>query len=698
MKVRRVIKRDLKKEAFDSQKIYHAVFKAAKEIFSKEEAQKVAQVTLDKVLENLRRYPKEEIHIEEIQDKVEDALMQKNFSAVAKSYILYRRYREQLRLIKEKLGVKDELKLSLNAIKVLKERYLLKDEQRRLVETPRQMFLRVAKFISQAERNYSSEKEAYYQERFYKELSSLRFLPNSPTLMNAGTSLGQLSACFVLPVADSLIEIFDTLKAMAVIHQSGGGTGFSFSRLRPRGDFVSSTKGIASGPVSFMEVFDTATKVVMQGGRRRGANMAVLEVEHPDIIEFIEAKLKEERFKNFNLSVGISDEFMQALKKNGKVSLVNPHTKKALRGIKAESLFSLIVFSAYECAEPGLIFLDTINRSHPLRGLGRIEATNPCGEVPLLAYESCNLGSVNLAKFVKEKTLDWQALGETIKIGVRFLDNVVDLNNYPLREIGDITKKNRKIGLGVMGFADMLIKLRIPYNSEEAIDFSRKLMRFIRKVSIKASIELAKERGVFPNWKHSLYTKKNLRLRNATLNSIAPTGSLSIIAGCSPGIEPLFALSYFREILSGQHLLELNPLLEEVLRQEKVYSRLLMRKLIGEPSLQKIKGIPSFLKPLFITALDILPLDHLKIQAAFQEFTDNAVSKTINLKADATPQEIRDIYIKAYQLKLKGITVYRYGSRRQQVLYRFPLREDIFGQGDINLEESAICSGLICPF
>ncbi|MDP2922837.1 MAG: adenosylcobalamin-dependent ribonucleoside-diphosphate reductase [Candidatus Omnitrophota bacterium] len=690
---REVIKRDGKHEVFDYRKIYNAISNAAEEILPTRDARIVIERTLPKALASLKKYKKHTIHIEYIQDIVEEALMKAGFPQVAKAYILYRKYREDIRVAKEKLGIKDELKLSLNAISVLGERYLLKNDKRQAVETPLEMFKRVSEYIAKAERNFLAKKEKNFSEKFYEKLTALEFLPNSPTLMNAQTPLGQLSACFVLPVQDSIKDIFSSMKAMALIHQSGGGTGFSFSHLRPKGDLVLSTKGVASGPVSFMRVFDAATNVIVQGGKRRGANMAILRVDHPDIVEFVEAKLKEGILENFNISVGITDKFMHALRGNRSFELINPRTKKAVRKIKAKTLFSLITLSAYKYADPGLIFLDQINRTHTLKGLGEIEATNPCGEIPLLGYESCNLASINLAKFVRDKKVDWKALGETVMLGVRFLDNVIELNKYPLREIELITKRNRKIGLGVMGFADMLVKLRIPYGLPQSISFARSLMKFIRKISLGASAQLAKERGVFPNYKYSIYARKNLRLRNATVNSIAPTGSISIIAGCSSGIEPIFALSFTRNVLGGTRLFELNPLLEEIAREEGVYSRHLMNILSGEPTLKNIKGIPAVIKRIFTTAFDVSALNHLKIQAAFQEFTDNAVSKTINLPESSTIEDVEKIYLSAYNLKLKGITIYRYGTKSEQVLMRGRFTEENLAIGD---ECALSCIGKAC--
>jgi len=671
----RVIKRDGKPEQFNYVKIHNAILKAGQEVLNESEAEKLVKIILPRVLAAIKKYEKQAIPIEYIQDIVEETLMKAGYPQVAKAYILYRNYRQDIRVAKEKLGIKDGFKLSLNAISVLSQRYLLRDDNRRVIETPGAMFRRVCNHIAKAERNFSPKKESYFAEKFYEKMSSLEFLPNSPTLMNAGTKLGQLSACFVLPVDDSMNGIFDSLKAMALIHQTGGGTGFSFSRIRPKNDLVLSTKGQASGPVSFMQIFDKATDVVMQGGRRRGANMGILRVDHPDIVEFVEAKLKEGVLENFNISVGITDSFIKVLKRNGYMDLVNPRTGLCEKKIKAKTLFSLITLCAYKYADPGLIFLDRINKTHPLCTLGEIEATNPCGEIPLLAHESCNLASVNLSKFVKNKKVNWKAIEEAVELGVRFLDDVIEINNYPLKQIEAITKANRKIGLGVMGFADMLIKMRIPYNSKDAVKFAGSLMRFIRKCSISASSQLAKERGVFKNYKYSSYAKKNLRLRNATLNSIAPTGTISIIGNCSSGIEPVFALSFSRNVLGGNRLFEVNPLLEEVIREEGLYSRNLMDMLKGEPTLKNIKGIPSVIKKTFATAFDINPMDHLKIQAAFQEYTDNAVSKTINLPESATLEDVEKIYLAAYDLKLKGITIYRYGTKTGQVLTREELYE-----------------------
>lgn len=564
-----------------------------------------------------------------------------------------------------------ELRLPLNAVKVLERRYLKKDNNRKVIETPLELFKRVAKAISLAESNFTDkqDKRERVEEKFFDMMRNLEFMPNSPTLMNAGTKMGQLSACFVLPVEDSIPKIFKALRDMATIHQTGGGTGFDFSGLRPKGDLVYSTKGEASGAVSFMSIFDTATGVIVQGGRRRGANMGILRVDHPDIVEFIEAKQKEGRFSNFNLSVAITDEFMSAFYKNKEYSLINPRTRQVARKAKAREVFERIVNAAWKTGDPGIVFIDEVNRHNPTPGAGRIEATNPCGEVDLLPYESCNLASINLSKFVADKQkLEWGKLADRIRWGVRFLDDVIEVNKFPLPEIKKITFENRKIGLGVMGFADMLILLGIPYNSKEAVVFAQKLMGFIHRESLKASVELAKERGVFPNFRKSIYAKKNVRLRNATVNTIAPTGTISIIAGCSSGIEPLFAISFTRHVLAGTKLFEINPLFKELAKDKGFYSDEVMIEIAKCGSIQKIRGIPQSVKKIFITAFDVTPKEHLYIQAAFQKYTDNSVSKTVNLPNEAKAQGVKGIYLLAHKLRCKGITIYRYGTKKEQVL------------------------------
>jgi len=508
------------------------------------------------------------------------------------------------------------------------------------------------------------------EEEFYDAMASLEFLPNSPTLMNAGTRMGQLSACFVLPVQDSIKGIFDAVKYMAMIHQSGGGTGFSFSRLRPKGDVVRSTHGIASGPVSFMRVFDAAADVIKQGGRRRGANMGILRVDHPDILEFIQSKSKEGHLTNFNISVAVTDEFMKKVERGEDYDLINPRTGKAVRRLKASDVFNLMVTSAWATGDPGLVFIDEINRNNPIPHLGMIESTNPCGEQPLLPYESCNLGSINLSKMVRDGAIDWERLKKTVRMAVHFLDNVIDVNKYPLRQIEKITKMNRKIGVGVMGFAEMLIKLGVKYDSQEALQKASEVMKFISEEAVKSSVKIGEKRGSFPSFEGSLWEKKGFKhMRNATLTTIAPTGTISIIAGCSSGIEPIFAVSFIRNVLEGTRLLEVNPIFEEVAKRRGFYSDDLMMEIAKKGSLQDVPGVPEDVRQLFVTAFDIAPEWHVRMQAAFQEYTDNAVSKTVNLVHDATIEDVRETYLLAYRLKCKGITVYRYGSKAEQVLY-----------------------------
>ncbi|RKY34491.1 MAG: adenosylcobalamin-dependent ribonucleoside-diphosphate reductase [Candidatus Omnitrophota bacterium] len=578
------------------------------------------------------------------------------------------------------------MNFSPNAYQVLKARYLKKDSQGRVCESPSQMFFRVAQAVAKAEKK---EKINYFQDKFFQIMSNLEFLPNSPTLMNAGTCFGQLSACFVLPIEDSIESIFEAVKIMGIIHQTGGGTGFSFSRLRPQGDIVASTGGRASGPVSFMKIFDTATSVVIQGGRRRGANMGVLNMEHPDILKFIQAKEKEGEFSNFNLSVAITDNFMRCLKNREDFYLINPRQKKRSKKVKPDFLFHKLSSAAFNSGEPGVVFIDRINRHHPVKG--KIEATNPCGEVPLLPYESCNLGSINLSKVVENQRINWEKLKELVELGVRFLDDVIEVNNFPIPQIEKATKVNRKIGLGVMGFADMLIKLEISYDSEAAVSLAKKIMKFIRSESLRASSKLASERGVFPNYKFSLYKKKGVKLRNATLNSIAPTGSISIIAGCSSGIEPLFAISYQRRILGGKNFLEVNPYFLKLAKEKKFYSSSLIEEISFKPSLKKIKDIPLQAKRIFVTAFDISYLRQIQIQQAFQKYTDNAVSKTINLPEKSSINTVKNIYLLAYKLGLKGITIYRYNSRKKQVL---SLAEE--APLSVHAEYSGGCLGKIC--
>ena len=566
------------------------------------------------------------------------------------------------------------IKLSDNALRVLERRYLTKDGEGKVIETPQELFRRVAKHIASAELVYNPKADvSLYGEAFYQLMENLEFLPNSPTLMNAGHELGQLSACFVLPIKDSMESIFDAVKYTALIHKSGGGTGFSFSRLRPERDRVGSTGGIASGPVSFMRVFDATTDVIKQGGMRRGANMAILNIEHPDILRFIEAKDNPEALTNFNLSVAVTDEFMKAVEKGTDYGLANPRTGDVLDKLNARDVFNKIVDMAWRTGDPGVVFIDEINRHNPTPQLGRIESTNPCGEQPLLPFESCNLGSINLSKMVAngsgQPRIDYDRLSQTIKLTVRFLDNVIEVNQFPLPEIGEMTRTTRKIGLGVMGFADTLIQLGIPYDSEQGLATAQEIAQFISTQADKASIELAQERGAFPAFQGSVYDMPDgPRFRNASRTTIAPTGSLSIIANCSSGIEPLFALSYVRHILEGEEFVEVNPYFEEAAKKGGFYSPELMTKLAEGKSLKDIEGVTEEAKRLFVTAHDISPECHVKMQAVFQKFTDSAVSKTVNFPHDATPDDVAKVYMLAYREGLKGITIYRDRSRESQVL------------------------------
>jgi ribonucleoside-diphosphate reductase alpha chain len=608
------------------------------------------------------------------------------------------------KLARPALGVR----LGENARRVLEKRYLRRDELGRVLETPEELIWRVARHVAAAERLYGADERrlAETAERFYRLMASLEFLPNSPTLMNAGRRLGQCFACFVLPVADAITDakdegIFDAIRAAASIHQSGGGTGFSFSRLRPEGSPVASTGGKASGPVSFMRVFNAATSAIHQGGFRRGANMGILRVDHPDILDFVDLKADPEEMRNFNLSVAVPDEFLRALRGNLKHYVVDPRSgrKEVLRDKvrdaegnlagagdrewSARELFDLIVRRAWESGEPGLFFVDRANRFNPTPALGEIEASNPCGEEPLLPWEACNLGSINLAAFAEpaaglagavspESRIRWKALGDTVALAVRFLDDVIDVNAYPRPQIEEIVKGNRKIGLGVMGWADLLFALGVRYDSEAALALARTVMRFIKDEAWKASMDLARERGPFPNHAGSAWTSNHpyfrapAAVRNANVTSIAPTGTISIVAGCSAGIEPLFSLVFVRQILNGERLLEVHPLFRETAERGGFASPALTERLLREGSARGIPEVPPAVSDVFACAHDVAPEWHIRMQAAFQEHVDSGVSKTVNFPAHATPEDVRRVYELAIELGVKGVTVYRDRSRGSQ--------------------------------
>jgi len=586
------------------------------------------------------------------------------------------------------MWTRKDIPLTDNARTVLQRRYLRKDHEGRVIETERELFVRVARFIAEADRNYGADDTRVDQTAagFFEIMASLEFLPNSPALMNAGRELGQLSACFVLPVEDSMEGIFETNKHAALIHKSGGGTGFSFSRLRPRNAVVASTSGVASGPVSFMKVYDASTDAVKQGGTRRGANMGILRVDHPDIMEFISCKDDPDEITNFNISVAITDAFMAELEKGEKYPLIDPRTGKTyvLDGMEqhldAREVFDSIVEHAWKTGEPGVIFIDRMNRLNPTYPAEQIEATNPCGEQPLPAYDSCNLGSINLGRFVKETLpdnysassaqdgVDWERLGEIIRKSVHFLDNVIDQNRYPIPQIETQTLRNRRIGLGIMGWADMLIKLRLPYDSPEALELGERVMAFVQSEARNHSSELAKVRGKFPNWENSVFARDNVAMRNATVTTIAPTGTISIIAGCSSGIEPYYSLAYERNVLDGTRLLEINPLFEKAARDGGFYSDEFTAKVAARRTISDLDEIPESVRALYLTAADVGPEDHVRMQAVFQNNCDSSVSKTINLPESARRESVRESFLLAYQLGCKGVTVYRDRSRPDQVL------------------------------
>ncbi len=675
----KIKKRDRRIVDFDQEKITNAIFKSAQEVGGRDRS--VAEELTKQVVRDVKEKHTDGSNptVEEVQDIVEKVLIENGRAKTAKAYILYRQKRSEARRVKAALGVVDEVKLPTNALNILAARYLKKDERGRVVESTSQMFRRVSEGIAWVEMEYGkSEMEVKALEQdFYDMLVNLEFLPNSPTLMNAGVKEKlSLSACFVIPINDSIEGVFDALKIMAKVQKSGGGTGFSFSRLRPSGDIVKSTTGTASGPISFMKIFDAATEQIKQGGKRRGANMGMMKVNHPDILDFIVCKEMEGTMRNFNISVAVTDAFMKAVKSDEDFNLVNPRNGEVVKKLKARAIWNLLITLAWKNGEPGIVFIDKINQhcnSTPL--LGEIESTNPCGEQPLLPYESCNLGSINLSKMVKKVDakyeVNWEKLMKTVKKAVRFLDNVIDANVYPVDQIEEMTKGNRKIGLGVMGFADMLILLRMSYNSPQAFKIAEKVMKFITDEARKTSVTLGEDKGNFPNFKGSRWDKlKYKNMRNAALTTIAPTGSISEIASCSQGIEPMYSVGYVRGISEslGTNLVVINSYFQQTAIKNGFYNDSIMQKVMSSTSVQGISEIPKNIRKIFITAHDLKPEDHVKMQATFQKHVDNAISKTVNFSNEATPHDVEKVFMLAYDRGCLGITVYRHESRKVQVL------------------------------
>jgi len=587
-----------------------------------------------------------------------------------------------------------KIDLTENARLVLSKRYLKKDERGEPIEGPEDMLRRVAANIAQAEMTWGSTREVHIaEEEFYGMMARLEFLPNSPTLMNAGRRLQQLAACFVLPVPDDIEKIFDAIKYAAIIHKSGGGTGFSFSRIRPTGDLVESSRGRASGPISFMKVFNYATGAINQGGFRRGANMGILRCDHPDVEAFARAKAQEGELENFNISVACTRTFMDALRDGKNFDLINPHGGRIMARVPARRIWDAIISQAHAGGDPGAIFLDRINADNPTPQVGQIECTNPCGEQPLLPYEACNLGSINLNKVHHNGTIDWDYLGSIVRLAVRFLDDCIQMSRYPLPQITDMVLANRKIGLGVMGFADLLLRLNVRYDSPPALEMAAEIMGFIRAEADRASAALAQQRGPFPNIHGSIYDRpESPAYRNATRTTVAPTGTLSILAGCSSGIEPVFALALERRVLDGARLFEIHPIFEEAARQGGFWSRALVERIAAAPSLHKVKGVPKDVANLFVTALLIDPKWHVQVQAAFQKHVDNAVSKTVNLPYEATPEDVDEVYRMAYEMACKGITVFRDRSRSKQVLIQSAEPANELEPSELSCNRPDICA------
>ncbi len=676
-----IIKRDGRVERFEVEKITRSIFRAAEAVGGKD--RELSGILASQVQQMLEQKFKTRVpNVEEVQDLVEKVLIENGHAKTAKEYILrrYQKDQEEKRkaLILGDGKSDDNLLFSAEALKILERRYLLKDAEGNTVETPRQMLRRVAQDIAQADEAYGASAKQIQEtaDAFFRLMAELRFLPNSPTLVNAGTKTQQLSSCFVLPIGDTMKSIFGTLRDAAVIHQQGSGTGFSFSRLRPKGDPVGKHQSVAAGPVSFLRVYDSALETIKQGGIRPGANMAVLRVDHPDIIRFIESKRDKKSLKSFNISVAVTDNFMRAVTEDREYYLTNPRTGKYFGRLRARDVFAMITQNAWKTGDPGLLFIDEINRKHPAKHFGDIETTNQCGEAPLLPHEGCVLGSLNLNAFVTElkvndlvrREIDWKLLGESIAATVHFLDNVIDRNDYPQPEIEAMTKKTRKFGLGIMGFADVLARIGIKYNSEEGLAFGRQIMSFIENSAYETSERLAKQRGACPAWKDSDHYKAGRKMRNMTCISVAPTGTISILANASPGCEPLYAVAYHKTVLGDTSFIHLNPHFEQMAKEREFYTPELIRKIAKSGSIQECKEIPKEIRDVFVTAQDIGPEWHINMQATLQEYVDNSISKTINFPRTAAIKDVENAYMLAWKSKCKGITIYRDGSYEEQVL------------------------------
>ena len=671
--IKKITKRDGRVVPFEPQKIIVAIEKAEADV-GMEDRQKALTLAKEVVAQLELEFKHKIPSIEDVNTILERTLMEKGEIKTAKSYILYRHKKgeEEHRkaLIMGEKNEDENLSFTTQALKILERRYLLKDNEGNVIETPKKMLRRVAKNIAQADKAYGAKEEEIKQseEQFYHLLSELKFLPNSPTLMNAGTQNQQLSACFVLPIEDTMESIFGTLRDAAMLHQRGSGTGFSFSRLRPKGDRVRENQGVAAGPVAFMKVYDSALEVIKQGGVRPGANMAILRVDHPEVIRFVESKRDKKVLKNFNISVAVTDNFMKAVEADREYYLTHPRTQKYYGRLRARDVFSLITQNAWKTGDPGLVFIDEINRKHPGKHLGEIETTNQCGEAPLLPYEGCVLGSLNLNKFVKEEEVEWDSLAQAVQIAVHFLDNVIDMNHYLLPEIETMTKNSRKFGLGMMGFADFLVRLGIKYDSELGLEMADKLMAFIKEHAYGASEQLAQQRGVCPSWKGSDHQKAGRKMRNMSCISVAPTGTISILADASNGCEPFFAISYQKTVLGDNEFIYMNKMFEKMVKERGVYSPDLIRKIVKVGSVQECKEIPKDIRELFVTSQDITPEWHIRMLATLQKNVDNAISKTINFPATASIKEVEEAYMLAWKSKCKGITIYRDGSYEEQVI------------------------------